>query len=435
MLTEYASWRWCLLVNAPIALAAAVVAMRVVKAMADLTDSPAGLLLSADPQGLAVATVWNWPELADGGEPEGRGRRPIDARIIEIDAVRAGNAPASDADAVPDWILAAPDAWALVPLTHGGQVAGVILLARPPVDRALDWEDYDLLRVAARQAASCLAEDRAHAALADAARFDEFNRRFAFIIHDIKNLVSQLSLTARNAERHADNPDFRTDMIATLKDSSERLQALLTRLSQHSGERSEPVQPVDAAALLARTAARREHVVVTAAAPAFALAQPARLETVLGHLVQNAIEAGGEVTLSAIPDGNRLAIAIADTGVGMSAAFVRDQLFRPFASTKPGGFGLGAFEARQLIEAMNGRIEVTSREGEGTCFRLFLPLVPALAAAGCAAPTIPGRSCSSWRTMPASRASCAGRMRGMKSSSPATAPLRSTRCGCASRRW
>src|SRR3546814_20309556 len=69
----------------------------------------------------------------------------------------------------------------------------------------------------------CSSDLRAQGALADARRFDEFNRRFAFILHDIKNLVSQLSLVARNAERHADNPDFRADLIATLQESAGRM--------------------------------------------------------------------------------------------------------------------------------------------------------------------------------------------------------------------
>ena len=110
---------------------------------------------------------------------------------------------------------------------------GAILLARPPIDRALDWEDFDLLRIAGRQVASYLAEARAQEALADARRFDEFNRRFAFILHDIKNLVSQLTLVARNAERHADNPEFRADMIATLQGLGRADERLLARLSQH----------------------------------------------------------------------------------------------------------------------------------------------------------------------------------------------------------
>src|SRR5690606_27440792 len=68
-----------------------------------------------------------------------------------------------------------------------------------------------------------------------------------------------------------------------------------------------------------------------------------------------------------------VSIAVIDRGCGMAPAFVREQLFRPFVSSKPGGFGIGAFEARQLAESMRGRIEVDSREGEGTIFRVILP--------------------------------------------------------------
>ena len=92
------------------------------------------------------------------------------------------------------------------------------MLAAPEFRRALDWEDFDLLRTAGRQAASSLAEAQGQEALANAQRFEEFNRRFAFILHDMKNLVSQLSLLSRNAERHADNPEFRADMVATLQE-------------------------------------------------------------------------------------------------------------------------------------------------------------------------------------------------------------------------
>jgi signal transduction histidine kinase len=63
---------------------------------------------------------------------------------------------------------------------------------------------------------------------------------------------------------------------------------------------------------------------------------------------------------------------VVDQGIGMSPAFIRDKLFKPFVSSKEGGFGIGAFEAQQLAHAMQGRIEVTSREGKGTCFRVIL---------------------------------------------------------------
>ena len=72
--------------------------------------------------------------------------------------------------------------------------------------------------------------------------------------------------------------------------------------------------------------------------------------------------------------GGEAAIEVVDRGIGMSADFIRGRLFQPFASTKDGGFGVGAFEARALVTAMGGRLEVESLEGEGTCFTVFLPL-------------------------------------------------------------
>ncbi|SEN37184.1 multi-sensor signal transduction histidine kinase [Sphingomonas gellani] len=360
---------------------------RIVKAVAEMTGSPAGLLLLVEGGGLVPRQGWSWDmDVA----PEGDGDEAIarhlctTQRIVELDQIRADSrgdrVPAEEAAAVPQWMIDRPDAWALVPLLHAEALVGAILLARPLVDRSLDWEDLDLLRVAGRQAASYLAEDRAHAALADAHRFDEFNRRFAFIMHDIKNLASQLSLVARNAERHADNPAFRADMIETLRGSSDRMTMLLARLSQRALPPDEPVGAVDASALAARLAAERKAghpIAARATGPVWVRAQSGRLEQVLRQLIQNAAEAsdaGEPVLLSTGQRDGEAWVEVADHGCGMSPAFVRDELFRPFVSTKAGGFGLGAHEARQLVEAMNGRLSVTSREGEGTRFRIVLPV-------------------------------------------------------------
>ncbi|WP_308815358.1 XrtA/PEP-CTERM system histidine kinase PrsK [Sphingomonas sp. GV3] len=358
---------------------------RVVRALADLTDSPGGLLLVAAGEGLERDAAWNWSAPGDA-DAALAAHLAGSERIVALDEVRGGLAPVEEAAVVPDWMRAQADAWALVPLLHGRDLVGAVLLARPPVDRSLDWEDLDLLRIAGRQAAGYLAEERAHVALAEAARFDEFNRRFAFILHDIKNLVSGVSLVARNAERHADNPAFRADMIATLQDSAARMNALLSRLSQHHLSQPEALQPVDAGALAARIARRRraQHP-VEARGAGVARAHPGRLEQLLDHLVQNALEASAPdapVMIEVAEADECVTIVVADRGCGMSPAFVRDRLFRPFASSKPGGFGIGAYEARQLAAAMDGTIAVTSREGEGSRFTVTLPLAaPAEAAA------------------------------------------------------
>ena len=93
-------------------------------------------------------------------------------------------------------------------------------------------------------------------------------------------------------------------------------------------------------------------------------------------MLQNAIDAsprGSPVTVRATRGRHGVAIAIADKGAGMDADFIRNRLFQPFASTKDGGFGVGAFEAKSLITAMGGRLTVESRPGEGAKFTIHLP--------------------------------------------------------------
>ena len=368
----------------------APLAERIVQAVADMTASPAGLLLMANGEGLAVAATWRCdaPDTLAGDAGALLAHLAGSARIVDLDQVRDGVAPATESAAIPEWLLARDDAWALVPLLHGERLIGVIVLTRPPIPRPLDWEDFDLLGAAGRQAASYLAEEAAHDALVEAQRFEEFNRRFAFIMHDLKNLVSQMALVARNAERHADNPDFRADMVATLQDTSQRMTLLLSRLSQRVvGAPAVAARGSVAVLALAERMAdarRAQHPIHAGGAEAWAVADASALETILDHVIQNAVEAsapGVPVTLLVGARGNDVTIEVTDRGHGMTPAFIRDGLFRPFVSRKPTGFGLGAFEARQLVEAMGGRLEVESREGVGTCFRIALPRCAAVEAA------------------------------------------------------
>ncbi|MFL6795257.1 MAG: XrtA/PEP-CTERM system histidine kinase PrsK [Sphingomicrobium sp.] len=359
---------------------------RIVKAFADIADAPGGLLLAADPGGaIAAAAAFNWP---GGTPPAGEGEADSSfwseaesrRRIIEFDALRHGYGPPEDsALPIPRWMIDDPSVWAGIPLIHHDRLVGLVLLAAPEYRRPLDWEDFDLLRTAGRQAASSLAEAHGQQALSNAQRFEEFNRRFAFILHDVKNLVSQLSLVARNAERHADNPEFRADMVATLKSSVGKMNDLLARLSPRSSARvqrieAQPLRPVLTAAIAAK---RGEHdVKLIGDASLWAEFDGPALEQAVGHLVQNAVEACSAtllVTVRVAVRGGAVAVSISDKGIGMDSDFVRNRLFQPFSSTKPGGFGVGAFEARSLVAAMGGQLAVDSQPGQGTTFTIMLP--------------------------------------------------------------
>ena len=357
---------------------------RVVQAVADVTDSPAGLLLTPREEGgLALTARWQWPGVEVPGEAmEEAGARFFEQSqfILDLDDLRGERDEAVPAAAAPSWLFGDSAIWALVPLVHYERLVGIVVLARPPIARRLDWEDFDLLRVIGRQLASYLAEEASHDALGEAQRFDEFNRRIAFVMHDIKNLASQLSLLAGNAEKHAEKPEFRADMILTLRNSTDKLQALLARLSRYGSLGGNDRTDIDLAPLLDKVASqyRRRHPVnFVKQADATVLADGEALEQALVHLVQNAIEASDDdsaVFIDLHIDGESAVIEVVDSGTGMAPDFVRTRLFKPFHSSKAGGFGIGAFEARELVRAMGGRLDVESREGLGTRFVIRLPL-------------------------------------------------------------
>jgi putative PEP-CTERM system histidine kinase len=360
---------------------------RAIQSLADITDSPCGLLLVPDEDGaLNLAARWRWPAIAVPAPA-----MPLDlARLLEreglivdLDKGRHGISHRGEADLIPAWLLDEEHSWAAVPLIHHGRLVGVIVLGRPPVHRGLDWEDFDLLGVAGQQVASYLAEQAGQEALEEARRFDEFNRRMAFIMHDIKNLSSQMALLLANAEKHADNPEFRKDMLITVRNSVDKLNALLARLGRYGGSDTGRRERVDLAELGKILATRfvHQHPVIFSGTGSGSgrcpvLADRECLEQALVHLVQNAIDAsasGSPVEIRVQNQGLRGAIMVADTGRGMSPQFVRNELFKPFVSTKDGGFGIGAHEARVMIRAMGGRLDVESREGYGSRFSISLP--------------------------------------------------------------
>lgn len=362
---------------------------RVVQAVADITDSSAGLLLVPAESGeLVLASRWQWPTADVPAEALGSGSVPFfekRAFIVDLDEVRAGVDHQGEIDSIPAWMLDEHSAWALVPLLHFDRLVGLVVLGRPQVARKLDWEDFDLLRVVGMQLASYLAEHTGQSALLEASRFDEFNRRIAFVMHDIKNLASQISLLVRNAEKHAENPDFRADMLITLRNAADKLNSLLARLSRYGTNGIERVEDIDASEVIAHVAARYNtpgmpQLYVTQSQPCHVMANREALEQVILHLVQNAFDASPEgmaVFLQVSVDGLNGMIEVIDTGSGMSAEFIRNRLFKPFVSTKQGGFGIGAFEARELVKAMRGRLDVESREGLGSRFTVRLPLTAA----------------------------------------------------------
>jgi signal transduction histidine kinase len=172
-------------------------------------------------------------------------------------------------------------------------------------------------------------------------------------------------------------------MIDTLQNSVGKMNDLLARLSQHHRARPDEPAPHSLRLLVEETLrdrAKAYPVRIISRDDVMATVDPDRFEQALGHLVQNAIDAsdGEPVEIIIARRGLEAVVEVVDKGCGMSTEFIRSRLFHPFASTKEGGFGIGAYEARAIVAGMGGRLDVQSREGEGSRFTITLPMAALL---------------------------------------------------------
>ena len=358
----------------------------VIRGLADMVESGSGALWTRQTNEDAFRQVahWNLPRLDE--------REPLDSPmcrflqdsgwVINLEEFQA--APERYGDMMlPQWLLKTPRAWLLVPLLVGDELTGFVLLAaaRTPID--VNWEINDLLKTAARQAASFLARMQATEALLEARKFDAFNRMSAFVVHDLKNIVTQLSLMLRNAERLKGNAEFQQDMLMTVEHAVERMRQLMLQLR----DGAKPVgggAGVDLGAIADRAAAnaqsRGRTLELELVDMVATRGQPDRIERIIGHLVQNAFDAtdaaapGNRVWLQLRRRAGQACIEVGDTGCGMAPEFVRERLFKPFQTTKDAGMGIGAYESFQYVRELGGTIDVDTALGAGTRVTIRLPL-------------------------------------------------------------
>ena len=360
--------------------------VRVIEAVAALVESPGGALWQRREGGengghYEPSAHWHMPALTASEPADSPFCQFLESSQWVVDLHEYSHSPDKyDALALPAWLADYPRAWLVVPLILHGSLSGFVLLHTPRSPVKLNWEIIDLLEIAGSQAAAHLAQQDAADALLVARQFESFNRMSTFVVHDLKNLVSQLSLMNANAARHKDNPEFQADMLETVSYSVQKMKLLLQKLGRGaSGEQSAPLA-IDKVVrqALALKDAFEPHPQLRVEAPGLTvLAERERLERVLGHLIQNAIEAtprSGSVTIRVAQHDGGVLVEIVDTGEGMSEEFIRERLFKPFESTKSAGMGIGVFESREYIHELGGRLEVASRPGQGTTFRVLLPL-------------------------------------------------------------
>ncbi len=356
---------------------------QVVRGLADLLESPGGGLWMKNRGESTFSQVSRW-NLAQS-EVKEDGNSPLcqfmatSGWVINLEEFRS-SARRYGQLSLPQWLQEIEQAWLIVPLNVGDEMIGFVVLARARTHLEVNWEVNDLLKTAGRQAASFLAQMQATEALLEVRKFDAFNRMSAFVVHDLKNIVTQLSLMMKNAQRHSQNPEFQKDMLLTVENSLDRMRQMMLQLREGATPPGTAVG-VNLCEVVARieamAASRGRTLEVAIVHRIGTRGHEERLERVIGHVVQNAFDAtnaSGRVRLSLGRQGGQARIEVADTGQGMSREFIRDRLFKPFQTTKEAGMGIGAYESFQYIQELGGKIEVDSELSKGTKVTMLLPL-------------------------------------------------------------
>ena len=286
---------------------------------------------------------------------------------------------------IPEDILHQNHPWLILPLGSGNNISGVVLLCDPIADIDLNWENYDLLKIVSQQACSYVDQNESQERLGTAKQFEAVNKASAFLVHDIKTIIAQLSLLVTNAEKHKSNPAFIDDMIRTTSHTVDKMDHLLHQI--RNPNQSNESQTVELGSLLLDI--YRTHKKSLPCPSLEALENPVWIEadkeelrSAIGHIIQNAIEAtpkDGEVSIGTKTGNEFIYLFIQDTGSGMSEEYIQNHLFKPFVSTKGlTGMGIGVYQSREYLRKIKGTISVTSELGFGTCFTLKLPVIKSI---------------------------------------------------------
>ncbi len=357
---------------------------RAVRAIANLVEARGGALWIRQEQP-RYERIAQWQAMALAGvEPTGGALATFLQQrewVVNLDEYRAQRSMYGALE-LPEWLEGHAGAWLVVPLLLHDELYGFVVLLSARTKVSTNWEVNDLLKTAGRQVASTLAQLHANRALLVARQFESFNRMSAFVVHDLKNLVAQLSLLLSNAARHRDNPEFQKDMLDTVDNAVDKMKRLLMQLRVGATPADQPMpvdlQEVVLSALKAKSPLVPKPQIQVDAPGIRTLAHRDRLDRVVGHLLQNAAEAtpsSGRIEVRVRARDESAIIEVEDTGVGMSEDFIRTRLFKPFESTKKNGMGIGIYESREYIRELGGNLEVESRETEGTRFSIALPLL------------------------------------------------------------
>lgn len=243
-------------------------------------------------------------------------------------------------------------------------------------------DDIDLLKTISAHAANRIKNIRLTEEIVAAKEAETFHQVSSFFIHDLKNLVSTLSLLVQNAEDHISNPAFQQDAMRTLGTTVSKMNGMISNLTLLAkGLKIYPatlnVNNLIEETLSCLNGQGATRVVKNLTRIPSIKADGEQLKKVFLNLMLNAIEASppdSRIQVDTVAQNGDVILSVTDKGCGMPREFLQSSVFRPFRTTKAKGLGIGLFHCKKIIDAHEGKIEVESEEGKGSVFRVILPV-------------------------------------------------------------
>ena len=292
------------------------------------------------------------------------------------------------------------DAAVFAPLIAQQKLMGLLALGKKQADDPFSKEDFDLLETLANQSSVAILNAKLNEDLVLSREMQSFHKLSSFVLHDLRNSVSMLSMVVKNAEDNWENQEFQKDMLQTISTAVTKMRTLISKIStlpdklvmkKQAVQINDVIRKVIHQTKIAELKQIKLKTNLESLSPVAVDAE--QIQKVIENLIINSLEAlpdGGNLSISTRTIGKNhesnsgngrkgtengfVEIMISDTGLGMSPDFIRHRLFKPFQTTKKKGLGIGLYHCKEIISAHNGTIEVDSAEKKGTSFKILLPL-------------------------------------------------------------
>ncbi|HET9844006.1 MAG TPA: XrtA/PEP-CTERM system histidine kinase PrsK [Gammaproteobacteria bacterium] len=351
---------------------------RIIIAFANMVESPEGVLFERQGNSFRIKNTWNVN--LEGSFTDAKFNKFLDSLREPLLMENFQSLVQNYALEFPSQLGNYHRAWLFLPLHINNQCEAFIIIGQPRVTLKLNWEICDLLKTAASCAAIFLYEQKLEEALHIAKQFEGYHRVSAFMLHDIKNVISSIQLILQN-RKFANDVKFIDSLFITLENIHLKLSNLRKQLYNPNYESITP--PFNIVSMLLDIVKEYQQLKKpvqfnpASFSKIVVMGNSEKLKDCIKHVIDNGLDACRNQTpveLVLHEMKAEVVLAIIDKGQGMDTHFLQTKLFKPFVSTKgTRGMGIGVYQTKTYLESIGGKIFVESAEGKGTTFKLIIP--------------------------------------------------------------